>query len=543
MIMTNGTSYKHGQLADTWDAIVIGSGMGGLTPAALLARAGKRVLVLEQHANAGGCTHMFSRNGYEWDVGLHYVGEVHRNQTALSKVFEDITGGRLEWAPMPEVYNRIAIGDKVYDVRAGVEPFKAQLKDYFPDDAKAIDQYVDLVMAANRTARGFFTERAFPVAQGATMFAQVAPEFFKFSDRTVTEVLTSLTPNRELHAVLTGNYGDIAVLPGQASFATHAMLQKHYLEGASYPVGGAKSIARSIPVIEAAGGSVRVAARVEEILIRDGRAVGVRMADGRELFARAILSDAGVINTITKLLPREEAHRSGLLADMGEPTPSLPAMTLNVGIHQSTASLNLNPANIWVHPSNDINGNYQRYAAAPEDLPMPVCFLTFPSAKDPSWAQHHPDRTTLDLCGFTTWSLFEKFQDSKWYRRSDEYDALKQRLTDELLGQLFRFCPQLKGKIDHAELGTPLTINHFLGKEKGAFMGIAQTPARYRQRWLRAPSPFPGLYFTGQDIAGNGIGGAVIGGVCAASAVLGRPAIADVESRRVVSLAPSPALV
>ena len=77
---------KHPDLADKYDAIIIGSGMGSLTSAAILAKEGKKVLVLERHYTAGGFTHIFKRKGFEWDVGIHYIGEVQKN-TSLKRCF------------------------------------------------------------------------------------------------------------------------------------------------------------------------------------------------------------------------------------------------------------------------------------------------------------------------------------------------------------------------------------------------------------------------------------------------------------------------
>src|SRR6185437_16090769 len=98
--MKIGTSYKQHPVAEHWDVIVVGSGIGGLATAGLLARhAGKRVLVLERHYTAGGFTHTFTRPGYEWDVGVHYIGQVGARQ-AMRGVFDYVTEGRLAWAPL-----------------------------------------------------------------------------------------------------------------------------------------------------------------------------------------------------------------------------------------------------------------------------------------------------------------------------------------------------------------------------------------------------------------------------------------------------------
>lgn len=103
--------YKRYPVREPYDAIVIGSGIGGLGAAALLAnQGGWRVLVLERHYTAGGYTHVFRRPGYEWDVGVHYIGDVQPG-TVLRAVFDEVTGGRLGWADMGEVYDRVVIGD------------------------------------------------------------------------------------------------------------------------------------------------------------------------------------------------------------------------------------------------------------------------------------------------------------------------------------------------------------------------------------------------------------------------------------------------
>ena len=139
--MRIGTSYKqHPGIDENWDAIVIGSGIGGLSVAATLSKLeGKRVLVLERHYTAGGFTHTFRRPGYEWDVGIHYIGGVSHPKAIARRLFDFLTDGELDWADMGEVYDRIILGDRAYDFVKGVEPFRAKMHEYFPSDKDAID--------------------------------------------------------------------------------------------------------------------------------------------------------------------------------------------------------------------------------------------------------------------------------------------------------------------------------------------------------------------------------------------------------------------
>jgi all-trans-retinol 13,14-reductase len=133
-----GYRYRPARLAPEYDAIVIGSGMGGLTTAALLSELGWKVCVLEQHYTAGGYTHSYERNGYEWDVGVHYIGDVGA-QTQTRRMFDFLSGGQLEWAPMDAEYDRFYIGDKVFNAKAGKQEFRDNLLRQFPNEQQAID--------------------------------------------------------------------------------------------------------------------------------------------------------------------------------------------------------------------------------------------------------------------------------------------------------------------------------------------------------------------------------------------------------------------
>lgn len=110
-----GTPLNKANFLDEYDAIVIGSGIGGLACASLLSQSGKKVIVLEQHYTAGGFTHTFQRKNYEWDVGIHYIGEVSREDSAMRQLFNKITDDKLKWQDMGEVYDRIFIGEKSFD--------------------------------------------------------------------------------------------------------------------------------------------------------------------------------------------------------------------------------------------------------------------------------------------------------------------------------------------------------------------------------------------------------------------------------------------
>jgi len=515
----NMISYKQHSLDDHWDAIVIGSGIGGLTAAALLAKhAGKKVLVLERHYTAGGYTHSFHRPGYSWDVGVHYIGELEAPASPLRAAFDHLTEGKLEWAPMPDVYDRVVIGGRTFDFPIGLEPLRARLKEYFPSEATAIDRYLAAVQSAQKSIGMYFAEKAVPRPVARLAGGFLRRPFLRWASQTTADVLRRFTQNEELIAVLTAQWGDYGLPPSQSSFGIHAIIAAHYFNGASYPVGGASRIAEAItPVIERNGGQVVVSAEVQEIIVQDGKAVGVKMADGRELRAGLVVSDAGARNTFERLVREPQP----ILDDLQRVPASFAHLSLYVGVKQSAAELGLNGTNLWIYPSPDHDANLSRFVADPA-APFPVVYVSFPSAKDPEFESRHPGRATLEAVVMAPYQWFERWEGSRWKHRDAEYAAFKQDLGNRLRLELERNVPAIAGKIDHAELSTPLTTRHFMNYAQGEAYGLAATPERFRLRSLTPRTSVRNLYLTGQDVTTLGVAGALFGGVVAASAILRR---------------------
>ncbi len=512
-------SYKQQTLEDRWDAIVIGSGIGGLAAAALLAKyGGKRALVLERHYTAGGYTHSFRRPGYSWDVGVHYIGEVGDPESPIRAVFDRLTEGRLAWQAMPPVYDRSVIGDRVFDFPAGLENLRSALKRAFPKEAEGIDRYLAAVQKAAKASGLFFAEKAVPRPIAALAGGLMRRGFLKWASRTTLDVLREFTRDQDLIGVLTAQWGDYGLPPAQSSFGMHSIIANHYFEGASYPVGGAARIVETIaPAIESTGGKIVVSAEVKEILVTNGSAAGVRMADGREFRAPIVVSDAGARNTFERLVGETQPIREQL-----RKTPASPAhLSLYVGVKQGAAELGLNGTNLWVAPGPDHDANWTRFVSDPEQ-PFPMLFISFPSAKDPDFEKKHPGRATVEAVAMAPYDWFGPFEGSLWKRRGPEYDAFKDGLKGRLQQELERAVPALAGKIDHAELSTPLTTRHFMNYERGEAYGLAATPERFAMRSLMPVTSVKGLYLTGQDVATLGVVGAMMGGVIAASAILKR---------------------
>lgn len=518
-----GTAYKRMDFVRPFDTIVIGSGIGGLTCAALLAKhAQERVLVLERHYTAGGFTHAFRRPGFEWDVGVHYIGDVSAPERPLRRMFDHLTDGRLAWADMGDVYDAIEVAGRRYEYVRGKEAFRARMKAYFPSESKAIDAYLRKVVAAAKWSRAFFTEKALPPALSRMVGGALRWPALRYARRTTAEVLDTLTHNEELKAVLTGQWGDYGLPPSESSFFIHALVAHHYLRGAAYPVGGAANIARNIvPVIEAQGGAVVVRAEVHELVLDSDRAVGVRMADGRILRARRLVSDAGVAITYGQLLPEEARQRFGLASPREHLRASLAHLSLYLGLDRTAAQLGLHKTNRWVYPGPDHDRSLRTFAADPTSS-FPVIYLSFPSAKDPDFERRYPGRATIEAIVPASYALFERFQEALAGRPDPEYQVFKQMLSERLLKRVIELLPSIEGHVTHVELSTPLSTRRFTAHPHGEIYGLAHTPARFADRSLGPRTPIQGLYLAGADACCAGVVGAMQGGVLAASTILGR---------------------
>jgi all-trans-retinol 13,14-reductase len=225
------------------------------------------------------------------------------------------------------------------------------------------------------------------------------------------------------------------------------------------------------------------------------------------------------VNTYSHLLPKEvcQKHQLDKLIDKLE--PSTAHVGLYIGIKESSSTLNLPKCNYWIFPQqyNHDQGRaeYKDFAST-----LPVSFVSFPWAKDPSAEQTHPGKSTAEVVILVPYNWFKQWEATKWHNRGEEYNALKERLAQQMLKQLYRVAPQLEGKVDYYEVSTPLSTRHFSYHEQGEIYGIAHSPQRFRQKFLRVQTPISGLFLSGQDVMTASIAGGTMAGLLCASTIL-----------------------
>lgn len=508
-----GRRYRANRAADHYDVIVIGSGIGGLTNAALLSLQGKKVCVLEQHYTAGGYTHAYERNGYEWDVGVHYIGEVHKNPSSIGHLFNVISQGRLKWAAMDPVYDRIILGEKEYDFVAGRGNFIAKLSEYFPAEKSTIRDYVTLIRQMSRQTPKFFAGQAMPRWMGK-IYNRLRPWLLpKAFFQTTREVLEGMTDNQELISVLTGQWGDYGQVPTDSAFLMHALIAKHYMAGGAYPIGGAAAIAREIiPTIQQSGGEVFTYAEVKELLVENDRACGVMMSNGDTLRADIVVSNTGYFTSMNKFLPARYRNKFGVQQWNQQVQHSSAHLCVYAGFKGTAKELGINTTNLWIYPDGDHEGNVQRFLAD-KHSDFPLIYISFPSAKDPDWQRRYPGKSTVEIVTVANWDWFQSWNGTTWQQRGDDYQAEKDKIQHKLMEVLFARMPQLRDAVDYVELSTPLSTQFFQRNERGEIYGLDHFNDRFEKDFLHPQTPLKNFYLTGVDVMTAGVGGGLMGGV------------------------------
>lgn len=498
------------QTEKQFDAVIIGSGLGGLSCAAAFARQGFKALVLEQHYIPGGYATTFKRReGFEFDVSLHstVVGEregIHN----LIPGFPEIKD--VEFVPHPNLY-RVIYPD--YDIRVPSKDLPRYIKmltEYFPDERQGIAGIFDDMRGVARDINKISSARG-KVDMGK--FPSEYPHLFKSYNKTWGDIVDARIKNPRLKTIISSLWGYYGLPPSKLASIYYALPTLSYLqEGGYYPKGKSQKISNAMKsFIEERGGKVLLQTHVKKILVKDHSAYGVKTDEGTEYIGRVVISNANAYDTFHKMMEEDE-YLKNYLARMDKFSVSLSSFQVFLGLNKDLiGEIGIKDTEIFYETGYDIEADYK--AARKADMDNSGFALTL---YDNLYKGYSPEgKNTLNILVLQGYDHWEKYEADYWKGNKAAYQAEKERIADILIGKVEKtLLPGLSKAIEIKEIGTPLTNVRFTSNYRGAIYGWDQTLDNSNPRRLPHTTPIKNLYLSGAWTSpGHGYGGVIPSGL------------------------------
>jgi phytoene dehydrogenase-like protein/ferredoxin-NADP reductase len=469
-----------------YEAVVIGSGLGGLSSAAFLAKAGKKVLLLERNYVPGGYASSFLRGRFEFEISLHELSGLgdQDNPGPLWRLLDqvDVTR-RVDFLKIPDFY-RCVLPDVDMVVPIGRENFEAAMCEKFPQDADGIKEFTSIMFKFAEEAL-----RANRVGMKMVMDNQEEfPTLLTYFGRNLAEVMDPLIKSEVARTVLNVICGYYCNCPSKLSFLTYALGTVSYLRFGPWHISG-KSQALSqafVDSIEDMGGEVWLRNGAQRILSEGGKVTGVVAQDGTEIVCPTVISNANPYVTCLELIGRENTP-DWYLRRLGAWTGGASTVNLYLGVDCPYQELGLDNHETFYSDGYDVDGNWKRMLAGETLLPSDVAVTAYNSV-DPDFS---PPGTSSIVVTFIAFS-------EPWMKLPPSgYVENKTRVGERALDLAEHVAPGLRDHIEVIELATPLTNMRYSRNVSGSIIGFDETFTKTGLVRMPAAGPLEGLYFSG----------------------------------------------
>jgi all-trans-retinol 13,14-reductase len=504
--VANAAALGEGQ----FDAVIVGSGLGGLSCAAAFARQGFKPLVVEKHDKPGGYATSFKRpGGFEFDVSLHSTTVGERNGLHnLIPGFPEIT--EIEFVPHPHLYRAIFPDHDIRVPDRDLPGYISMLTKTFPAEAEGIKGLFDDLTGVSQDFGRLYSKRG---DVDMSRFPADYPQLYRFAGSTWGQIVDAKIKDPKLKAAISSLWMYYGLPPSKLASVYYGPPTYAYLTGGGYyPKGRSQSISNAlVRFIEGRGGKVLLETKVEKILVKDGTAYGVRTADGREYLGKVVVSNANAFDTFHTLVDNDE-HLKDYFARMDKFSVSLSSFQIFLGLKNDLVHRRgVTDTEIFYFPDYDMEASYE--AARSADLSNPGFCLTLYDNLYPGYSPTGKNTASLmTLQGFDRWKQYEN---DYWKGNKQAYRAEKERMANLLIQQAEKtVLPGLSKAIEVIEIGTPLTNVRYTGNYRGAIYGWDQTLDNSGRRRLPHVTPVKNLYLAGAWTSpGHGYGGVIPSGL------------------------------
>ena len=503
------------------DSIIIGSGAGGLAAALSLAKAGQKVVVIEQHYVPGGWCHSFYINGQRFSPGVHYIGKMDKG-SSTSGLFEalGIANDLVFFRMKPSAYEHCWIGDKRFDLPAGIENLYTTLAEQFPHEKKNLRKYLNLIRKVSEqlylipSMSGFWDNITIPFRT-----AQLG----KYGLFTLKRVIDWHIKDPLLKQILNVQCGDHGLPPSQAAFPVHCVAMDHYFDGGFYPMGGGAGIVKAMTTaIKKLGGEIRTGVGVQKIMLETAgnkkKAVGVLLENGEELRADRIVSNADPYQTYHKMIGTENLSKK-LNAKLAKTKYSVTSLMLFITVDMDVRKAGMDSGNIWMMRDKSLDELFKEMSGVDiitEDE-FPAVFISCSSIKDP--ASFNGRYHNIEVVTYISYDSFSKFENEETVR-SEKYLQYKERIGEKLLNNLEKVLPDLRKHIVQMDVSTPITNEFYIRATKGNVYGTEKNIWQVGPFTYSNKAEIENLYLCGASILAHGVGGAINSGIQTAAKIL-----------------------
>jgi phytoene desaturase len=495
---------------ENYEIIVIGSGMGGLSVAALLAKAGKKVLVVERHDRPGGYAHAFLRNRYHFDSAIHMTAgcEPVSDSGTLSgglidrllRIFD--VRDRCNFVKINPFYSVLFPDAQIVDIPTGIENFTATHVAHFPDEEKGLRSFMKTCID--------LTNEATKIPGDLSIFdflkvPRKYPTVFKYHKSTLQQVLDEHIQNAKLKSILGALWPYLGLPPSKLSFLYWSFMNRSFLEeGAYYCQGTFQNLVNAfVESLRKNDGELILQSRVRRVIISKDNAVGgVILENGQRISAPVVISNADATQTFEELVGVENTPEQ-YLSKLRKMKPSLSAFVVYLATDLNLVKLGAKHEmflyKTWNHD--------ETFLSIFEGKPAGIA-ITVPTLSDPSLAP--PGEHIVIVTTLIPYEI-----GSSWREQKSKY-------AEMLMQEVEKVFPGIRNHITFSEGASPRTMERYTLNLTGAIYGWEVSPEQVGRGRLAHETPIKGLYLSGHwTQPGGGLYGVTLSGVDTARSVLG----------------------